>query len=107
MKKQNKYNTTVHRKLWWKYTAMKRRCNSRDYSRYEDYGGRGIKVCDEWNSSFDAFAEWAYTHGYKDGLTLERIDVDGGYCPENCTFITLEEQAKNKRNTIYRDCKKL
>lgn len=101
--RMHKHPTTIHKKLWWKYTSIKRRCNNPNFSRYADYGGRGIKICDEWNDSFDAFAEWAYANGYEDGLTIERIDVNGNYCPENCIFITMEEQAKNKRNTIWVD----
>ena len=97
----HKYPTYQYKQLWWKYNAMKTRCNNSDSPRYADYGGRGIKVCEEWNNSFDAFVEWALSHGYEEGLTIERLDVDGDYCPENCIFITLEEQAKNKRNTIW------
>lgn len=99
--REHKYKTSENKKLWWKYSTIKRRCYNKDFARYEDYGGRGIKMCDEWLQNFDNFVEWAYANGYKDGLTIERRDVNGDYCPENCTFITLEEQARNKRNTIW------
>ena len=68
--------------------------------RYKDYGGRGITVCDEWLNGFDFFAVWAYANSYEEGLTIEREDVDGNYCPENCKWITRKEQAYNKRDSI-------
>lgn len=90
-----------NKRLYNIYNKMKRRCcNSRE-ARYSDYGGRGISVCGEWMRDFDVFADWARTHGYTDGLTLERKDVNGDYCPENCCWITLKEQNANKRDTVY------
>ena len=79
---------------------MRQRCNDKNCIGYVDYGGRGISVCDEWNRDFKIFREWAITHEYNDNLSLERIDVNGNYCPENCKWITKIEQAINKRNTI-------
>lgn len=94
-----------NKSLWGRWHGIKKRClNERD-ARYHQYGGRGIKVCDEWLESFDNFADWALSHGYKEHLTLERIDVDGDYCPENCKWITLQEQAFNKRDTKWVDYK--
>lgn len=77
---------------------MKIRCNSVNSPRYKDYGGRGIKICSEW-MNFDNFCLWALSNGYKDGLTIERINNDEGYNPQNCTWITNEKQASNKRNS--------
>lgn len=99
--RSHKYNTTEYKKLWWKYYAIRNRCYNENSSRYKDYGGRGIKVYSEWNDNFDNFVEWALSNGYEEGLTIERVDVNGDYCPENCKFITLEEQANNKRNTVW------
>ena len=75
---------------------MKARCNNPNNTWYSNYGGRGIKVCDEW-SKLEKFAEWAFENGYKDNLTIERVDNNKGYEPDNCTWITKREQDFNKR----------
>ncbi len=84
-------------RLYNSWRAMKYRCNSKSSNRYYTYGGRGIKVCDEWNKSFAAFREWSLANGYREDLTIDRIDVDGNYEPSNCRWIPPNEQAKNKR----------
>ena len=80
--------------------AMRRRCSKPSYSDYHIYGGRGIVVCARWQTNFTAFYEWAMAHGYEDGLSIERVDVNGNYEPGNCTWIPLCEQYKNRRDTL-------
>lgn len=83
---------------------MKSRCYYEKNKCYRSYGGRGISICDEWLKSFDAFAEWSLVNGYADNLTIDRIDVDGNYSPDNCRWITNAEQQKNKRKSRGKCC---
>lgn len=87
-------------KLYMAWLNMKARCNRKSAREYSNYGGRGIKVCDEWLHSYETFKEWAMSNGYNDKLTLDRINVDGNYCPKNCRWITNKEQQNNKRNNV-------
>lgn len=86
-------------RLYRIWALMKERCTDEHYHHYSDYGGRGIKVCPEW-MNWRPFAEWAHANGYRDNLTIERIDVNDDYYPENCTWIPKSEQPKNTRKTM-------
>ncbi len=84
-------------RLETKYHDMKRRCYSPACASYTYYGGRGIKVCDEWKNNSSAFFTWALEHGYEKGLELDRIDGDGNYTPKNCRFVTHRVNSLNRR----------
>lgn len=94
--------TKPHRKerVYHIYSAMKQRCYNPNSTAYPRYGGRGITVCDEWKDSPDAFIEWAYSNGYADNLTIERIDYNKPYCPSNCCWIPDKDQAKNRSTVL-------
>jgi len=87
----------LHR-IW---SAIKTRCYNKNAKSYKNYGGRGIKICDEWLDNFTNFSKWSLQNGYKDYLSIDRIDVNGNYEPSNCKWSTDKEQANNKRNTLY------
>lgn len=78
---------------------MVARCHNPRNPRFSDYGGRGIKVCDEWRWHRAAFVAWAEANGFGPGMQIDRIDNDGPYCPANCRFVTPLENSKNRRNT--------
>ena len=87
-------------RLYRIWNGMKNRCYNNNSTNYKNYGGRGIKVCDEWKNSFVTFYYWSVSNGYQCNLTLDRINVEGPYCPENCRWSDVDTQCYNKRNTI-------
>lgn len=86
------------------YTGMKQRCYNEKFWAYSDYGGRGITVCDEWLNNSKSFFDWAMANGYQDNLTLDRINNDGNYEPNNCHWVTMEKQCNNKRSNHNITC---
>lgn len=86
--------------LYILWHSMKQRCENQKAKGYADYGGRGIKICQEWQE-VSVFCKWASKKGFKQGLSIERIDVNGDYSPLNCTFIPKREQAKNTRKNRF------
>lgn len=113
-KKTHTVHGLYHTRLYKIYAEMKARCLNKNDKSYFNYGGRGIKICDEWLNDFKLFYDWSISNGYdKDAprgeCTIERIDVNGNYEPSNCKWISSEQQALNKRNSIrltYNNSKK-
>lgn len=97
-----KVNVTKER-LYSIWLNMHDRCENSKNSSYNNYGGRGIVICEDWNY-YSKFCAWAWNSGYSDELSLDRIDVNGNYEPRNCRWATIKEQANNKRNNKYIEC---
>ena len=87
-------------RLYHEWKAIRLRCNNPNNPAYNHYGGRGIKVCEEWNDPI-VFIEWALANGYDDSLSIDRIDVDGDYCPENCRWVDNKMQGSNRTSTHF------
>lgn len=79
---------------------MRARCNKPNCSGYHKYGAKGIRVCEEWNKSFEPFMDWALSNGYSDELTLDRINSAGNYEPSNCRWVTQKIQQNNRSNNV-------
>lgn len=94
--KHGLYKTPLYRR----WEAIKGRCYNKKRQEYKNYGGRGIKMCKDWKDNPKAFADWAISNGYKKSLTIDRINNDGDYCPENCRWVTRKEQQRNRRANV-------
>ncbi len=98
-----KIKDAVDKKLITTFNTMKQRCYNPNHSNYKNYGGRGIKICDEWLKDKQKFYRWAYKNEFDPnlgsfGCTIDRINVNGNYEPSNCRWISMMEQQQNRRN---------
>lgn len=87
--------------LYSRYLKIKNRCYNPNCKSYKNYGGRGIRMCDEWFKSFETFYKWAINNGFRKELTIDRIDNDGDYSPGNCRWVTTKVQNYNKRSNRF------
>lgn len=94
-----KHGKSSH-KLYRVWASMKGRCLDKGDSSYSNYGGRGISICHDWMNDFNIFYNWAISNGYRDGLSIDRINNDGNYEPSNCRWATAKTQCRNTRKSI-------
>lgn len=106
--KFTKHNLRYH-PLYHTWESIKARCYNKNHKEYKNYGSRGIVICHEWKNNFKSFYDWAILNGWQKGLTIDRINNDGNYEPDNCRFTTQKIQANNRRSnkllTIFNETK--
>lgn len=100
-KPSNIRHNKVHTRLYCIHQGIKKRCYNKQEKAYPNYGGRGITMCDEWRKDFMVFYNWAMNNGYNDNLTIDRINVDGNYEPDNCRCVDRKTQNINTRRELY------
>lgn len=98
LKKRSKTHGLIKTRIYSIWNRMKQRCTNPNNSAYKNYGGRGITICQEWIDDFLNFYNWAIANGYRDDLSIDRINNNKGYYPENCKWATKKQQARNRRN---------
>lgn len=91
----------MNKTLKSRYNHIKERCYNKNHKSYKRYGGRGIKMADVWLNDYQAFEDWCLSHGFEEGLAIDRIDNNGDYSPDNCRFITLKENNQKRSTTRY------
>ena len=101
LKKRNYLHGMSNSRIYTTWKNMKSRCYYPKNAEFKNYGGRGIKICDEWKNDFQVFYEWSIKHGYKEELTIDRIDNNGNYQPDNCRWVDMAVQSRNTSRTRY------
>lgn len=81
--------------------TMKARCLNKNHNRFHVYGAKGVEICDEWLYDFDSFYNWSMKNGYRKGLSIDRVNVEGNYEPSNCRWVTMKAQQNNRSNNIF------
>lgn len=99
--RNSKYDNDIERRLGYRLDNMKERCYNANCPAYKNYGGRGITICDEWLKDSRAFVKWALANGFRDGLSIDRIDNDGPYAPWNCRWVDNKVQMNNTRINVH------
>lgn len=102
--KRNKENALYHpknQKIFGRWVGMKDRCYNPNHKKFQYYGGKGIRICDEWLNNYSAFEDWSLNNGFSDELTIDRIDSDKDYSPDNCRWVTWEVQHNNTSRNKY------
>lgn len=96
----NRTHSMSQSRIYRIWKSLRNRCENSNIPQYSDWGGRGINVCDDWKT-FESFYEWSMNNGYNDNLSIDRINNDGNYCPENCRWVTAQEQSLNRRSNTF------
>jgi len=88
-------------RLYHIYKGIKQRCHNENNPAYMYYGGKGVSICNEWNCDYLKFKEWSLNNNYDEFVSIDRINPDGNYCPENCRWVSMQKQQNNKLNSMF------